>query len=61
MKALEIVKLMKDRGGTGKMLEAASKVARRYERWGLEERIRAYAEERLRGEDEDEGEGGGRD
>lgn len=50
MKALEMVKLIKDRGGSGKMLEAASKVARRYERWGLEERIRTLAEERLRGE-----------
>lgn len=52
MKALEVVKLMKDR--TGKMLEASAKVARRYERWGLEERIRTLAEDRLRGRDEGE-------
>ena len=51
MKALEIVKLMHDR--SGKMTEASAKVARRYERWGLEERIRAYAEAKLRGEEDD--------
>ncbi|KKY28856.1 putative chromosome segregation protein [Phaeomoniella chlamydospora] len=56
MKAFEIVKLMKDR--SGKMLEACAKVARRYERWGLEERIRELAERRIRGDDGDEEEEG---
>ena len=47
MKALEVVKLMKDR--TGRMVEAASKVAGR---WGLnvlEDKIRSWAETRLQG------------
>ncbi|KAI9885305.1 MAG: mitochondrial escape protein 2 [Watsoniomyces obsoletus] len=45
MKALEIVGLMRDR--TGRMLEAAGKVARRYDRNILAERIRELAERRL--------------
>ncbi len=51
MKALEVVGLMKDR--SGKMLEAAGKVASRYSRFLLEEKIRESAERRLMGmEDE---------
>jgi chromosome transmission fidelity protein 4 len=50
MKALEIVTLMRDRGG--KMLEAAGKVAGRYGRSVLEDKIRELAEKRLMGEDE---------
>ncbi|MCJ1315810.1 hypothetical protein MMC15_001130 [Xylographa vitiligo] len=45
MKALEIVSLMKDR--TGKMIEAAGKVAGRYDRTVLEDKIRELAEKRL--------------
>lgn len=52
MKALELVSLMRDR--SGKMLEAASKVAQRYERAVLEEKIREVAERRIMGEDEDD-------
>ena len=51
MKALEVVKLMRDR--TGRMLEAAGKVA---QRWGftvLEEKIREVAERRVGGVEED--------
>lgn len=51
MKALEVVSLMKDR--SGKMLEAAGKVAARYGRFLLEEKIRELAERRLMGTEED--------
>jgi len=51
MKALEIVGLMKD--STGKMIEAAGKVAGRYGRAVLEEKIRELAERRLMGEDDE--------
>lgn len=52
MKALEIVGLMRDR--SGKMIEAAGKVAGRYGRTVLEEKIMELAERRLVGmEDED--------
>ena len=52
MKALEIVGLMRD--SSGKMVEAAGKVARRYERTLLQEKIAELAERRLLGaEDED--------
>jgi chromosome transmission fidelity protein 4 len=47
MKALEIVGLMKDRGG--KMIEAASKVAGRWGRGLLEEKIRELGERKLMG------------
>lgn len=47
MKALEIVGLMKDRGG--KMIEAASKVAGRWGRALLEEKIQELGEKRLIG------------
>lgn len=50
MKALELVGLMRD--STGKMIEAAGKVAGRYGRTVLEEKIRELAERRLMGEDE---------
>ncbi|KAI9846187.1 MAG: hypothetical protein M1837_004301 [Sclerophora amabilis] len=52
MKALEIVGLMRDR--SGKMVEAAGKVAGRFGRRVLEEKIRELAERRLLGEDEDD-------
>ncbi len=52
MKALEIVGLMKDR--SGKMIEAASKVAGRYGRTVLQEKVSELAEKRLMGI-EDEG------
>ncbi|KAK5275520.1 DNA polymerase alpha accessory factor Mcl1, partial [Exophiala xenobiotica] len=51
MKALEIVGLLRDR--SGKMLEAAAKVAGRWNRTVLEDKIRDYAERRLMGMDED--------
>ncbi|MCJ1382676.1 hypothetical protein MMC17_005789 [Xylographa soralifera] len=51
MKALEIVSLMKDR--TGKMIEAAGKVAGRYGRTVLEDKIRELAEKRLMGMDDE--------
>ena len=52
MKALEIAGLMRD--PSGKMVEAAGKVARRYERTLLQEKIAELAERRLLGaEDED--------
>ena len=51
MKALEIVSLMKDRGG--KMIEAASKVTQRYGRTVLEEKIREVGERRLMGLDDE--------
>jgi chromosome transmission fidelity protein 4 len=50
-KALEIASLMNDR--SGKMLEAAGKVAGRYGRSVLEIKIREIAERRLGGYDED--------
>ena len=51
MKALEIVKMMRDR--TGRMLEASAKVAGRYGLGVLEGRIREVAERRMDGlEDE---------
>lgn len=56
MKALELVGLMKD--GNGKMIEAAGKVAGRYGRTLLQEKIEELAENRLSevvdGEGEDE-------
>ncbi|KAI4116768.1 MAG: hypothetical protein LQ345_002860 [Seirophora villosa] len=52
MKALEIVGLMKDR--SGKMLEAAGKVAGRYGRLVLQEKINELAERRLIGMDEED-------
>ncbi|MCJ1357324.1 MAG: hypothetical protein MMC33_007320 [Icmadophila ericetorum] len=51
MKALEIVSLMKDR--TGKMIEAAGKIASRYGRTVLEEKIQDLAEKRLMGVDDE--------
>ncbi|MCJ1432139.1 hypothetical protein MMC27_001495 [Xylographa pallens] len=51
MKALEIVSLMKDR--TGKMIDAAGKVAGRYGRTVLEDKIRELAEKRLMGIDDE--------
>lgn len=52
MKALEIVGLMKDR--SGKMIEAAGKIAGRYGRTVLQEKIGELAEKRLMGLDEEE-------
>jgi len=52
MKALEIVSLMKDR--SGKMLEAAGKVAGRHGRTVLQDKISALAERRLMGVEEEE-------
>lgn len=52
MKALEIVSLMKDRNG--KMIEAAGKVAGRYGRNVLQQKIGELAERRLMAMDEDE-------
>lgn len=53
MKALELVSLMRDR--SGKMMEAAGKVASRYGRTVLQEKIGKLAEKRLMGlEDEDD-------
>lgn len=51
MKALEVAGLMKDR--SGKMLEAASKVASRYGRTVLEDKIRELADRRLMGLEEE--------
>jgi chromosome transmission fidelity protein 4 len=51
MKALEVVKLLRDK--TGKMVEAASKVAGRWGLTVLEDKIRTWAESRLQGMDED--------
>ncbi len=51
MKALELVGLLKDR--SGKMLEAAAKVAGRWGRSVLEDKIREVAERRLMGIEED--------
>lgn len=52
MKALEIVTLMKDRNG--KMIDAAGKVAGRYGRTVLQQKIGDLAERRLMAMDEDE-------
>ncbi|KAL4868235.1 hypothetical protein BDV12DRAFT_170005 [Aspergillus spectabilis] len=53
MKALELVHMMKDRNG--KMVEAAVKVAQRYNRGVLEDKIRDLADRRYSGaEDDDE-------
>lgn len=52
MKALELVGMMHDR--SGKMLEAAAKVAQRYSRGLLEDKIRELGERRLMGLDEDD-------
>ena len=54
MKALELATLMRDR--TGKMLEAAGKIASRFQRGVLGEKIRSVAERRLVGLDVEEGE-----
>ncbi|KIW13584.1 hypothetical protein PV08_08773 [Exophiala spinifera] len=51
MKALDIVGLLRDR--SGKMLEAAAKVAGRWNRTVLEDKIRDYAERRLMGMEEE--------
>jgi chromosome transmission fidelity protein 4 len=51
MKALQIVGLMKDRGG--KMIDAACKIAARYGRSVLEEKIRELGERRLMGLDDE--------
>lgn len=48
MKALDLVRRMRDQ--SGKMVEAAGKVAGRYERRALEGKIREVAERRLLGE-----------
>jgi chromosome transmission fidelity protein 4 len=48
MKALELVELMRD--GTGRMIEAAVKVAERYGRTVLGEKIREVGERRLLGD-----------
>jgi chromosome transmission fidelity protein 4 len=53
MKAYELVTMVRDR--TGKILDAAVKIAQRYDRTLLGEKIRELAERRLMGEDEDEG------
>jgi chromosome transmission fidelity protein 4 len=50
MRALEVVQLMRDR--TGRMIEAAGKVAERYGRSILGEKIREVGEQRLGGGDE---------
>ncbi|RDW69143.1 WD40 repeat domain-containing protein [Aspergillus mulundensis] len=52
MKALELVHMMKDRNG--KMVEAAVKVAQRYNRGVLEDKIRDLAARRYTGEDDDD-------
>lgn len=54
MKALELVNLMTDRNG--KMVEAAAKVAERYGRGVLEDKIRNLAERRVSGMDDDDDE-----
>ena len=51
MKALEIVSLMKDRNG--KMIELAGKIADRFGRTVLKEKIEELAEKRLMGTEED--------
>ena len=52
MRALELVELMRDR--TGRMLEAAGKVAERYGRSVLGEKIREVAEWRAGAADDDD-------
>lgn len=52
MKALELVTMMNDRNG--KMMEAAAKVAQRYGRGVLEDKIRDMAERRLMGMGDDD-------
>lgn len=52
MKALEMVALMTDRNG--KMLEAAAKIAQRYGRGVLEDKIRDLAERRVMGMGDDD-------
>lgn len=52
MKALELVSLMTDR--SGKMIEAAAKVAQRYGHGVLEDKIRDLAERRLMGMGDDD-------
>lgn len=52
MKALELVSLMTDRNG--KMVEAAAKVAQRYGRGVLEDKIRDLAERRVMGMGDDD-------
>ncbi|GLB09070.1 WD repeat and HMG-box DNA binding-domain containing protein 1 [Aspergillus tubingensis] len=52
MKALELVQMMRDRNG--KMVEAAVKVAQRYGRGVLEDKIRELAERRYMGADDDD-------
>ena len=54
MKALELVQMMKD--ASGRMLEAAVKVAQRYDRGILEDKIRDMAEKRLVGQNDDDDE-----
>ncbi|KAJ9142318.1 Minichromosome loss protein 1 [Coniochaeta hoffmannii] len=54
MRALEIVRLMRDR--SGRMIEAAGKVADRYGRGILGEKIREVGERRVAGESDEEGE-----
>lgn len=50
MRALEVVQLMRDR--TGRMIEAAGKVAERYGRSILGEKIREVGEKRLGGDED---------
>ncbi|KAL5338800.1 WD40-repeat-containing domain protein [Aspergillus crustosus] len=52
MKALELVQMMQDRNG--KMVEAAVKVAQRYNRGVLEDKIRDLADRRYSGQDDDD-------
>lgn len=52
MKALELVTMMNDRNG--KMMEAAAKVAQRYGRSVLEDKIRDMAERRIMGMGDDD-------
>jgi chromosome transmission fidelity protein 4 len=52
MKALELVTMMNDRNG--KMMEAAAKVAQRYGRGVLEDKIRDMAERRIMGMGDDD-------
>lgn len=54
MKALELVNLMTDRNG--KMIEAAAKVAERFGRGVLEDKIRDMAERRVMGMEDDDDE-----
>ncbi|KLO93274.1 putative sepB protein [Fusarium fujikuroi] len=52
MRALEMVQLMRDR--TGRMMDAAGKVAERYGRTILGEKIREFGEKRVGGVEDDE-------